>query len=97
MRWTPEFAFALGWSVRGAVGRRDQPALLAAAARGGSRTSPRLFYLVPAVTALMAWLMFGETLDALAIAGMVLITAGVALARQIVAPRPEDSGGDPAG
>jgi drug/metabolite transporter (DMT)-like permease len=29
----------------------------------------------------MAWLMFGETLDALAIAGMALISVGVALAR----------------
>ena len=28
----------------------------------------------------MAWLMFGETLDALAVAGMVLISVGVALA-----------------
>ena len=34
-----------------------------------------------AVTAVMAWLLFGETLDALAIAGMVLISVGVALAR----------------
>jgi drug/metabolite transporter (DMT)-like permease len=29
----------------------------------------------------MSWLWFGETLDALAIAGMVLIAAGVMLAR----------------
>jgi drug/metabolite transporter (DMT)-like permease len=41
-----------------------------------------LFFLVPAVTAVMAWLMFGETLDAVAVAGMVLISVGVALARQ---------------
>ena len=31
----------------------------------------------------MAWLLFDETLDALAVAGMVLISVGVALARQI--------------
>jgi drug/metabolite transporter (DMT)-like permease len=36
-----------------------------------------LFYLVPATTAVIAWLMFGETLNALAIAGMVLCAAGV--------------------
>jgi drug/metabolite transporter (DMT)-like permease len=34
----------------------------------------------------MAALMFGETLDALAIAGMVLISAGVALARPKMMP-----------
>jgi len=44
----------------------------------------RLFYLVPPVTALEAWLLFGETLDALALIGMALITAGVALARRPV-------------
>jgi drug/metabolite transporter (DMT)-like permease len=30
----------------------------------------------------MAWLLFGETLGALAVAGMALISVGVALARQ---------------
>ena len=40
-----------------------------------------LFYLVPPVTALMAYAMFGETLDAAALAGMGLIAVGVALAR----------------
>ncbi|MCR4265529.1 DMT family transporter [Nitratireductor sp. ZSWI3] len=39
-----------------------------------------LFYLVPAVTALMAWLLFGETLNLVQIAGMALTTFGVALA-----------------
>ena len=48
-----------------------------------------LFYLVPPVTALMAWMLFGETLDALALAGMVLIAAGVALARAQAPAQPE--------
>jgi len=39
-----------------------------------------LFYLVPAATALMAWPLFGETLTWSQIGGMVLATAGVALA-----------------
>jgi drug/metabolite transporter (DMT)-like permease len=34
------------------------------------------------VTALMAYALFGERLDALAIVGMVLICVGVALARR---------------
>ena len=45
------------------------------------RSVARLFYLVPPVTALMAWLLFGETLEWMALLGMVLIAAGVALAR----------------
>ena len=36
-----------------------------------------LFYLVPAVTALMAYLLFDEKLDALAIAGMAMCAAAV--------------------
>ena len=38
-----------------------------------------LFYLVPAVTALMAYELFGERLDAIAISGMVICAAGVFL------------------
>ena len=39
-----------------------------------------LFYLVPAVTALIAWALFGEELSAVQIVGMALATFGVALA-----------------
>ncbi len=39
-----------------------------------------LFYLVPAVTAVMAWVLFGETLTPLQIAGLAVTTFGVALA-----------------
>lgn len=39
-----------------------------------------LFYLVPSVTAVMAWALFGETLNTLQIVGMVIATLGVALA-----------------
>jgi drug/metabolite transporter (DMT)-like permease len=38
-----------------------------------------LFYLTPAVTAVMAWLLFGETLGATAMVGMAVAVAGVAL------------------
>jgi drug/metabolite transporter (DMT)-like permease len=79
--WTVEFAFALGWSVIvlsvGAV------SLLYWMLRHGAAADvARLFYLVPPVTALMAYALFGERLDALAIAGMALICVGVALARR---------------
>jgi drug/metabolite transporter (DMT)-like permease len=38
-----------------------------------------LFYLVPAVTSLMAYFLFGERLDAIAIAGMAACAAAVFL------------------
>ena len=79
--WTPQFVFALGWSVFvlsvGAI------SLLYWLLRHGAAADvARLFYLVPPVTAVMAFALFGERLDALAIAGMVLIAVAVALARR---------------
>lgn len=41
-----------------------------------------LFYLVPAVTALLAWALLGETLTLVQIAGMAVACLGVALANQ---------------
>lgn len=38
-----------------------------------------LFFLVPPVTALIAWLVLGETMGPVALAGMSLAVAGVAL------------------
>ena len=37
-------------------------------------------YLVPGVTAVTAWLLFGETLTAIQLAGLVLAGVGVAAA-----------------
>ncbi len=80
VRWTIEFGFALGWSVLvlsvGAISL-----LYWLLRRGATAGVARLFYLVPPVTALMAWLLFGERLDALAVAGMVVIAIAVALSR----------------
>ena len=79
--WTLPFVFALGWSVIvlsvGAI------SLLYWLLRHGAVADvARLFYLVPPVTALMAFGLFGERLDALALAGMMLIAMAVALARR---------------
>jgi drug/metabolite transporter (DMT)-like permease len=79
--WTASFMFALGWSVIvlsvGAI------SLLYWLLRHGAAAAvARLFYLVPPVTALMAFILFGERLDTLALAGMVLIAIAVALARR---------------
>lgn len=80
VQWTGSFVFALGWSVLvlsvGAI------SLLYVLLRHGAAANvARLFYLVPPVTALEAYLLFGERLDALALIGMALIALGVVLAR----------------
>lgn len=83
VRWTPEFAFALLWSA--VVLSVGAISLLYWLLRHGAAANiAGLFFLVPAVTAVMAWLLFGETLGALAVTGMVLISVGVVLARQQV-------------
>lgn len=47
--------------------------------RGAAGRVASLFYMVPPLTALIAWPAFGETLGMLALAGMALAAAGVAL------------------
>jgi drug/metabolite transporter (DMT)-like permease len=80
VHWTGEFIFALGWLVLvlslGAV------TLLNTLIRAGTAVdSASLFYLVPPVTALLAWVLFDERLTALSLAGMALAAVGVWLAR----------------
>ena len=48
---------------------------------GSALNVASLFYLTPPSTAVLAWLIFGETLGGLALAGMVLAVSGVYLAR----------------
>ena len=78
VRWTAEFTLALGWLVVvlsiGSIG------LLYWLIRHSAATSvASLFYLVPAVTAVMAYVLFGERLDRIAIVGMIACAAGVFL------------------
>jgi len=76
IHWTGELIFAMAWLVVvlsvAAIGLMYWLIRRSAATRFAS-----LFYLVPAVTALMAYLLFGEKLDALSIFGMVVCAAGV--------------------
>lgn len=78
VHWTTEFVLALSWLVVvlsiGSIG------LLYWLIRRSAATSvASLFYLVPAVTALMAFVLFGERLDAIAIVGMTACAAAVFL------------------
>ena len=74
--WTPKFIVALAWLVLvlsiGAI------SLLMLLIRQNAVASVSgLFYLVPAVTSVIAWFMFGETLGPVQIAGLVLATLAV--------------------
>jgi drug/metabolite transporter (DMT)-like permease len=84
--WTPSFAFALGWSVI-VLSTGANLLLFWLIRHGRAADVAALFFLVPGVTALMAFGLFGETLTVEALAGMLLIAAGVALGR--ARPQPE--------
>lgn len=76
--WTPQFLGAMAWSVFVLSGLGIS--LLFIMIRHGAATRvTSYFYLVPPVTALMAWLMFGEAFSVLAVVGMALTVAAVAL------------------
>lgn len=79
IHWSGQFLFALAWLVLvlslGAI------SLLHLLIRRGAATRlSALFYLTPPTTALLAFLVFGEALSPLAIAGMASAAAGVAIA-----------------
>jgi drug/metabolite transporter (DMT)-like permease len=81
IQFVPSFNFALGWLVLvlsiGAI------SLLNYLIRHGTSVNvASLFYLVPASTVLIAWILFNETLSVMALVGMVLTIAGVYLARK---------------
>jgi drug/metabolite transporter (DMT)-like permease len=77
--WSGGFIFALLWLVLvlslGAVSL-----LYVLIRRGAAAQVASLFFLVPPCTALIAWLLFGETLGPVALIGRALTAAGVALA-----------------
>ncbi len=78
VHWSSEFVLALAWLAVvlsiGSIG------LLYWLLRRSAATSvASLFYLVPAVTAVMAYVLFAERLDPVAIAGMVACAAAVFL------------------
>lgn len=83
--WTPSLIIALAWSILvlsfGAV-----TLLYVLIRKGAAARVSSLFFLVPPTTALMAWAMFDELLPPLAILGMAIAMAGVALVNRPVAP-----------
>lgn len=78
--WVPDMVFAMGWLVLvlslGAV------SLLNWLIRNNNAVNvASLFYLVPPCTAMVAWLLFGETFSGTALLGMALVVWGVYWAR----------------
>ena len=78
IRWTGEFVAALAWLVL-ALSLGAILLLLLMLRRGSAASVSSLFYLVPPATALEAYLLFGERLPPVSLAGVVLAAAGVAL------------------
>lgn len=86
--WTGELIFAFAWLV--IVLSVLAVALMYWLIRRSAATSfASLFYLVPATTALLAYILFGERLDALSIAGIVVCAVGVVLANRAARAKPE--------
>lgn len=77
--WTPQLVGALAWSVLVLTGG-GVSLLYLMLRRGAAALVTSYFNLVPGITALMALLMFGETLGPVAILGMAVAVLGVGLA-----------------
>jgi drug/metabolite transporter (DMT)-like permease len=84
VRWTGEMVGAMAWSVL-ALTLGGSSLLYLLIQRGAATAVTSLLYLVPPTTALMAWVLFGEPITALTIAGMALTAVGVSL---VVRSRP---------
>lgn len=85
IEWNASVLVAMAWSIL--VLTAGGISLMFYMLRHGRVTAvSSTMYLVPSVTAVMAWLLFGETLGAQAIAGMGVTLLGVYL---VVARKPE--------
>ena len=77
VEWSTRFVGSLLWSIF-ALSIGAIFLLFRLISRGAALEVTSLLYLTPPTTAIMAWLMFGETLAPSALAGMLVAVAGVA-------------------
>ncbi len=85
MQWQADLYGAMAWSVL-ALTLGGSSLLYLLIQRGAAASVTSLMYLVPPVTALIAWLLFSEAISAITIAGTLLTAFGVSLV--VRAPRP---------
>jgi drug/metabolite transporter (DMT)-like permease len=74
--WNAEVILAMLWSVLVLTGGGIS-LIFMMLRQGRATTVTSYMYLVPAVTALMAWAMFGESLSPPALAGMAVTLLGI--------------------
>lgn len=80
--WTTEFVLALSWmTIALSLGAVSLLYLLIR--RGGASETASLFFLVPGVTALLAWAMFGEVFGWTELVGVAVASAGVWLVTRV--------------
>jgi drug/metabolite transporter (DMT)-like permease len=78
MNWNVELAGALAWSVLGlTVGGSSLFYMLIQ--RGAAAAVTSLMYMVPPTTAILAWLLFGESITSATLVGTALTALGVSL------------------
>jgi drug/metabolite transporter (DMT)-like permease len=76
--WTPQFMFSILWlAVVLSIGAISLLYLMIR--RGAASKVASLFFLTPSVTAVMAFLLFGESIAWLGVVGLFVTAAGVAL------------------
>jgi drug/metabolite transporter (DMT)-like permease len=84
--WNTEFIGAMAWSVL-ALTLGGSSLLYLLIQRGAATAVTSLLYLVPPTTALMAWLLFGESITLATVAGTALTALGVSLVVRPAKPR----------
>ena len=87
IQWNPVFVLALLWLIFG-LSIAAILLLMTMIRRGEASRVASLFYLVPPVTAIEAWILFGERLGILALIGIAFAVAGVAFA--VGQPKPSN-------
>jgi drug/metabolite transporter (DMT)-like permease len=78
MRWNIELAGALAWSVLGLT-LGGSSLLYMLIQRGAAASVTSLMYLVPPATAMLAWVLFDESITLVTLMGTALTALGVSL------------------
>ena len=84
--WNAQFMGAMAWAVL-ALTLGGSSLLYLLIQRGAATAVTSLLYLVPPTTALMAWLLFGESITLVTLAGTALTALGVSLVVRPARPR----------